>query len=94
MYEVYVGDVGTEVSLNCGVDISTATVRKILVQKPNTTAVVEWSAMADGANSIRYLTTTSDLDVAGTYLLQPYVELPGWSGKGETVELFVRPAFG
>jgi len=94
MYEVYVGDVGTEVSLNCGVDISTATVRKILVQKPNTTAVVEWSAMADGANSIRYLTTTGDLDVSGTYLLQPYVELPGWSGKGETVELFVRPAFG
>lgn len=94
MYEVYVGDVGTEVSLNCGVDISTATVRKILVQKPNTTAVVEWSAMADGANSIRYLTTTGDLDVAGTYLLQPYVELQGWSGKGETVELFVRPAFG
>ncbi len=94
MYEVYVGDVGTEVSLNCGVDISTATVRKILVQKPNTTAVVEWSAMADGANSIRYLTTTGDLDVAGTYHLQPYVELPGWSGKGETVELFVRPAFG
>ena len=94
MYEVYVGDVGTEVSLNCGVDISTATVRKILVQKPNTTAVVEWSAMADGANSIRYLTTTGDLDVAGTYLLQPYVELPGLSGKGETVELFVRPAIG
>lgn len=89
MTKVYVGDIGTEIVLDCGVDVSAATVRKILVKKPGATSAIEWSAVADGTNRIAHVAATGDLDVAGTYYLQAYIEMPGWSGRGETAGLEV-----
>lgn len=93
MTKVYTGDVGTEIVLDCGVDVSTATVRKILVKKPGG-AAAEWPAVADGTNRIKYVTVAGDLDTTGTWYLQAYVEMPGWQGRGGTASLVVAAAFG
>ena len=92
MSKVYVGDKGTEIILECGSDISAATVRKIKAKKPDGTTV-DWTAVASGTTAVKYTTLTGDLSMAGNWQLQAYVETPTWRGLGETFTLNVRPAF-
>ena len=89
--EVFVGDVGTEIVLDCKEDISAATAREIVARRPNGTRVA-WSAVADGTTAIKYVTQDGDLCVAGNWKLQARVELPGWSGRGEVASLVVLSA--
>lgn len=88
MTTVFVGDVGTEILLDCGTDISTGTLLKIKAKKP-TGARVAWTAALDGTDRIKYAVQAGDLDVAGPWSLQAYVEMPGWSGHGEIAALSV-----
>lgn len=88
MTTVFVGDEGTEVVLDCGTNVSTATVRSIVVRKPDGTKVT-WGAVAEGANSVRYVTVTGDIDMAGNWKLQAYIEMPGWKGFGDVSTLTV-----
>ena len=90
MTTVFVGDVGTEISLDCGVDVSTATVRNIIVRKQNGSKLT-WGAVADGTNAIKHVSILGDLDAPGTWKLQAYVEMPGWKGFGEVATLVVSP---
>ena len=89
MDEIFVGDVGTAISLDCEVDISAASVRRIVVRKPNGRRV-QWTAVADGTTKIKYVTQAGDLDVAGDWDMQAYVELPTWKGRGAISTLKVR----
>jgi hypothetical protein len=92
MNKVYQGDVGTQIILDCGSDISSATVRKIKARKPSG-ALVEWTAAASGSNSITYTTATNDIDEAGNWQLQAYIEVTGGKFHGETLALPVYSAF-
>lgn len=85
---VYVGDVGTEVVLDCGINVSAATVRKILVTKPDGEKK-EWSAVPDGTNGIKYVINDGDLDLPGEYRLQASIEMVGWKGRGKPCVLTV-----
>lgn len=89
MTVIFVGDVGTEIRLDCGVDISTSTVQEIHVRKPNGQSVV-WAADPFGTNFISYTTVTGDINIAGKWLLQAYVEMPDWRGCGLTAVLDVQ----
>lgn len=89
MSAVFVGDVGTQIVLDCGVDISTSTVRKIEAKKPSGVKVL-WTATLDGTQRISYTLQAGDLDAAGGWVLQAYIEMPGWSGRGEMARLDVR----
>jgi len=103
MAKVYVGDVGTEIRLDCNpddlaeIDIATANTLKILVLKPSG-AEDEWTAARYGStDQITYTTVATDLDEAGNYKLQAYVE---WTSPspvsihlGETVRLKVYEEF-
>lgn len=89
MTSIFVGDVGTEFILDCGVDISTATVRKIIVRKPVTGEKVEWTASAEGTNSIKYTTIEGDISSPGIMTLQAYIEMPNWKGYGTKVNVQV-----
>jgi hypothetical protein len=91
---VFVGDVGTEFILDCGVDVSEATVMKIIVAKPCGGPVVEWPAVAEGPNAIKYKALAGDLDVDGIYCIQAYIEMPGWSGSGEAAIFEARRKVG
>lgn len=85
----YVGDIGTEILLDCGSDITAATDKKILVKKPDGTTH-EWTDVAiQGGTKLQYFTVSGDFDQDGVYYFQAYVLLPTWQGKGETVELEV-----
>lgn len=92
MTAIFVGDVGTEFILDCGVDISTATVRKIIVRKPVTGQRVEWNAVAEGTNSIKYVTVDGDISAAGIMTVQAYIEMPTWKGYGNKVNVTVTAA--
>ena len=86
--DVFVGDVGTEIVLNCGVDISASTVRKIIVRKPNGQRV-EWIADPFGVDAITYTTLVGDISHVGQMTLQAYIEMPGWKGYGDKVKMLV-----
>ena len=88
MSDVFVGDVGTVISLDCGTSVTTATVRKIVVKKPNGVRV-QWTAAVDTETSIKYVVQAGDLDVAGDWQLQAYVEFPAWKGRGSVATLKV-----
>ncbi len=92
MTKVYKNDVGTEIILDCGQDISSSTTRKIKVKKPDNT-LVEWTASLEGTTKIKYTTQSGDLALAGKYLMQAYVSIGSWSGSGETCALVVYDSF-
>ena len=90
MSVVFVGDIGAEIILDCGTAVTTSTVRNILARSPRGVKKT-WAAAVDGTNSIKYVTQAGDLDQSGDWLLQAYVELPGWSGHGDVTTLTVKP---
>jgi len=93
MATIFVGDIGTEIELDCGQDVSLAAVRKIFALKPDQT-VAEWVAVQSGSNSILYVTVAGDIDQVGRHYLQSYLEISGWKGRGEVVILDVSPRVG
>ena len=88
--EIFVGDVGTELHFDIGVDVEDVQVSKIKVQKPDK-SVVEWTATPKtGTTEIVYTVQSGDFDQVGTYKFQPYIELPGWKGHGSISTLSVK----
>ena len=92
MSKVYTGDTGTQIILDCGQDVSAATVRSIEVLKPDGSTVT-WSASASGTNSIVFTTLAGSLDQAGSWKLQARVTLPSGQWRGETAYLEVAEPF-
>lgn len=88
MSEVFVGDVGTEILMDCGVNISTATAVKIIAKRPGGNKR-NWVGTISGTNFIRYVIQAGDLDVAGPWEIQAHVTMPGWTGRGTWAPLKV-----
>lgn len=88
MSVIYVNDQGTEITLNCLQNISTATVMKIIAKNPLGQKKT-WSATLQGTNYVRYLLGSGDIDMPGKWQFQSYIEMPNWKGRGEwaTVEV-------
>lgn len=85
---VYLGDIGTVITLDCESDISAATVRKILVRKPDGSEI-EWTASQVGTSLI-YTIALGDLDQSGEWSMQAYVETPAGKWRGETYRITVN----
>lgn len=94
MSKYYVGDIGTIILLDTKVDMSTygVTYTSIKVKKPDATEV-EWLATVYNNSIIKYTIQSGDLDIAGQYNLQAYIESPSWSGRGDTVKFEVLEKF-
>lgn len=81
--EIHVGDVGTQFTLSIydensnSVSVSGATAT-INFKKPDSTIVSKNATV--GASSISYISATGDLDSAGTWSLQGYINfgVSGW----------------
>jgi hypothetical protein len=89
----FVGDIGTDIILDVGEDISGATI-SILVIKPNgVTATWQGSVFTVNtiSTAIRYKTVDGDFDMPGIYRVQPVVTLSdgSWSGRGNFSEFEV-----
>lgn len=82
--DIFVGDVGTSIGGTVKdqdkaiVDVSTAIVKKIRITDPGGVMVEKDAAfITDGSDGqIHYVTVTDDLDTAGIWYYQGYVELP------------------
>ncbi len=92
MTKVYVGDVGTVITLDCGQNISAATARVIAARKPSG-ALVSWTASASGTDSITFTTVSGTFDEDGVWKLQAVITLPSGVRRGETANLPVHAHF-
>jgi hypothetical protein len=93
MSKVYTGDTGTVITLDCGQDITAATVRSIEVRKPDGSTAT-WAALASGSNAIAFTTLAGSIDMPGRWRLQARVTLPSGQWRGETAVLDVYSPFG
>lgn len=92
MAKVYVGDIGTEIILDCGLNIAAATSVSMRVRNPSG-ATSTWTAVLEGTTQIKHVTVEGDLAVPGVYRIQAKVVMPDWSGTGSTAEFTVYREF-
>jgi hypothetical protein len=95
--KVYVGDVGTVITLDTGIDLTSGTV-SVEYQKPDGVGGV-WAgsiAATDSGSShgVRYTTIAGDLDLDGEWKLQSHAVLPTGEWSGETATMAVYKKFG
>lgn len=84
---IYQNDI-TEIRLNTGVDLSDATSFTIKVQKPSGIQVTWTATQYLETTYITYITSASDLDEIGNYILQSYIlwdTVPGPLGDATTI---------
>jgi len=89
MSVIYRNDIGTELILDCGVTISTATVMKVRAKTPSG-GVKVFDATLNNSTSIKYVLLDGDFNVAGNWQVQAYIEMPGWKGRGEWASIEVK----
>jgi long-subunit fatty acid transport protein len=87
--KVYVGDVGTEIKVDMQESMSGATDITFEVKKPSGEEKT-WSGVEIvETTKLKYTIQSGDLDVSGTYKVQPKLTLGAWIGKGYTVSFRV-----
>lgn len=96
--EVHVGDIGTifrvtVLDANSAIDISGATTRQLIFQKPDgSTLTRSGSLTTDGTDGkLEYASVSGDLDMAGRWSLQVYLVLATWEGKSDIGSFIVYP---
>lgn len=92
----YVGDIGTLIEVETGVDLSVVATLEIRVVKPNGTTD-EWTATKSSSNDsiAQYTIIADDFNVAGTWTGQIYVSFDAdntWFGRTFSFELFALGA--
>ncbi len=93
MTKIYKGDVGVEIRLDTGQNLTGATAMKINVQKPDGTKT-EWAALQYNSTTLYYVTIPGDLAASGDYVFQSYVEWgEGSKHTGESVKLKIYEPF-
>ena len=88
--KIYVGDIGTDIIVDCGSDISTATVHELKVKKPDRT-IVTWSADILNTKFIKHITVSGDLNQSGTYTIQSHIVIPSvgeWLGESASFVVY------
>lgn len=103
----YVGSVGKTIILDCGLDISDATITEFRVLRPGDDVYVDgeliraksvvWEAdkktISGRTNYLGYITEESDLDVAGKYEIQAYIKSGTFELLGNTAYLVIQNIF-
>ena len=89
--EIFVGDVGTELRFNVGVETADVQTAQIKVVKPDKSTLTWDAEIGPGDEEVSYTIKDGDLDINGTWKMQVYLELPGWRGHGSIVSMSVKP---
>jgi len=82
---VFVGDYGVIIRVSTGIDLTSSTVHKFKIYKPNGIKI-DWIATIELpaiAGVLTYTTIANDLDVKGEYKLQAEVTFPTGNFLGE-----------
>jgi len=91
----YTDEVGRVISVSVGIDLTGATIKKILVLKPNGQKP-EWTGVVTGSaveGVFSYTTVAGDLNCAGVWKVQAYVENSGKKVYGQTATFTVYDKF-
>jgi hypothetical protein len=88
----YVGEVGTSIVLDTGIALAGATVIQIKYLKPDGTTGY-WSASIVDSTKVSYTLAANNIDQAGTWAFQSYVEVSGGKWTGETTQIAFSAAF-
>lgn len=88
MDKIYKGIIGLTIRVNTNVDITLATATTLQVKKPDGTEVV-WAASIVDTYFLEHDTIVGDIDQVGKYIIQASLTLAGWTGRGESSEMFV-----
>ena len=74
-------------------DISTATIKNIIIEKPDDTVMVKTgNFLTDGKDGVLYYRTSgSDLDLEGVYNAQAYISMPDFTGYSTPISFTVYP---
>ena len=91
--KIYVDDIGVDIIVDCGEDISTADPIALLYRKPDGTTGT-WTPEIYADNYLKYTVEDGDLAQAGKYRVQASLTLGDWTGKGESDTFAVYEAFG
>lgn len=86
---VFVGDIGVQLKLDAGIDISDQTTLQIRYLKPGGVTGV-WTATVSGTNFAVYSTVSGDLNVPGVYVVQIYIITPDYIAHGKKANMFVE----
>lgn len=84
MAELSVGDIGVELRVNTGMDLTGSTVRQIKMKRSDGSTVTIPGTSVSGSTII-CKTRSGDLNRAGTYMIAAYVEFgigEKYTGKG------------
>ena len=96
-YKPYVGDIGTRIEIDMQEDLTDWSELKYLVSKPTIAGSREektWTAARKGdaggdEEILSHTVVADDFDAPGMYYVQPYGEVSGWKGKGDTISFMV-----
>jgi len=92
MTKVYVGDIGTELLLDTGQALATATALTIEVLKPDSTTA-SWTGAVSATTKIRFVSAAGTFNIAGEYRLQAKAVMPSGTWLGQTVSLTIYTPF-
>lgn len=88
----YIGEVGTDIILETGKALAGATLLNIKYQKPDGTTG-SWTGTIDTATKVKYTLSSGDIDQAGVWTFQAYVEVAGGKWYGQTARLTFSALF-
>jgi hypothetical protein len=92
---IHVNDIGTVIRIepNDNTNISQASVARVYYKKPDKTSGFWDAGISD--NGVEYTTVSGDIDQAGRWQFQAYVQLGSWAGTSsiitETIESPLYP---
>jgi len=92
MSVIYKGTVGLKLSFESTNSLAGASVVRIYARKPSGTTLA-WNGTVELDRYITYVTQDGDLDEAGEWVMQPYVESGGWKGRGQAVSVPIYDDF-
>jgi len=94
MTKIYQSDVGIALTVATGVTLTGATTTQLKVKKPSGQTAT-WSATIDGTNAqqLNYTTVAGDLNEAGRYFIQAFVQTGGQTLYGQTAEIDIYGAY-
>lgn len=95
--KIYLGDIGTIITVETGADLTGATTMEFLIKKPSG-AGDTWTAVIPGGSVAQdgiliYTTILGDLDESGQYALQAHRIGPGVEHLGNTAYFDVEEPF-
>ena len=79
-------DIGLQLKLNTGVDITSATVSNVHYRKPSG-ATGSFTGAVTGTYYVSYTLQTNDIDEMGEWEFQSYVEKSTWKLRGNIAKV-------